>query len=70
MTEAQKVYTRVFLFPGLTRSDPQRTPMSELCLRSLPRKRGLVSATKVSVGFVLKWVSTIWGLPKGYIILS
>lgn len=32
--------------------------MFELCLHCLARKRGLISATKVSVGFVLKWDST------------
>lgn len=66
----KKCSTCVFLFPGVTRSDPQRMSMFELCLRCLPGKRGLISATKVSVGFVLKWVSTIWDLPKSYIILS
>lgn len=59
-----------FFQVSLTRSNPGRMSIFELCLHCLPGKRGLVSATKVLLGFVLKWVSTIWDLPKSYIILS
>lgn len=53
-----------FLFPGLTRSQPKEMNMFELCLHHLARKRGLISATKVSVWFVLKWDPTSGIYPR------
>lgn len=65
MAEAQKAAVLISSFcPGLTRSKPKEMSTFELRLHCLARKRGLISATKVSVWFLLKWDPTSGIYPR------